>query len=165
MPKFDTLVLRAVNPEHQRSFYRHVLGMSNQGGNCLGDGSGELGIRFLQADNDYSPAPSDLYWKITLSVPNVELAYDQLQAGGVSITEPDQFRAIGYLAQAYDPDGFNIEIIEHWFKGHRTLSIIDTSLLGGGPHISLLALQFTDPTHDGYFGPRAGNSGGGVRWR
>jgi predicted enzyme related to lactoylglutathione lyase len=144
MPTLDTLVLRAIDPERQREFYRRVLGMSNQGKNRLGYGPGQLSIQFLQADTAYMPRPSDLFWKIAISVPNIELAYNQLLAEGVSISEPNQFRDVGYLAQAFDPEGFNIEIIEHWFKGDRPTMTVNPKLLGGGPHISLLTLRTQD---------------------
>ena len=144
MPTLDTLVLRAIDPEFQREFYQRVLGMSNQGNNRLGYGPEQLSIQFLQADTAYTPRSSDLYWKIAISVPNIELAYDQLRAEGVSVSKPNQFRDVGYLAQAFDPEGFNIEIIEHWFKGDRPTMAVNPELLGGGPHISLLTLRTRD---------------------
>jgi predicted enzyme related to lactoylglutathione lyase len=144
MPKLDTLELRVKNPQRQKAFYRRVFGMSEQGSNRLGYGFRELAIRFLQGNEAYMPQPSDLFWKITISVPNIELAYEQLKAKGVAVEEPSQFRDVGYLAQAYDPEGFNVEIIEHWFKGHRPRSTTDPRLLGGGPHISLLTLRAAD---------------------
>lgn len=144
MPKLDTLLLRVKDPGRQNAFYRRVFGMSEQGSERLGYGSRELAVRFLQGDEAYTPQRSDLFWKITISVPNIELAYDQLKAKGVTVAEPSQFRDVGYLAQAYDPEGFNVEIIEHWFKGHRPRSTADANLLGGGPHISLLTLRASD---------------------
>ena len=144
VPKLNTLVLRTKHPERQRAFYRQVFGMSNQAGGGLGYAESQLSIRFEQARTGYQPQPTDLYWKIAIAVPNIELAYEQLTAQGVTIGEPEQFRDIGYLTQAYDPEGFNVEIIEHWFKGHRPKVAVDSSLLGGGPHINLLTLRTPD---------------------
>ena len=73
-----------------------------------------MSIRFEQARTGYQPQPSDPYWKIAIAVPNIELGYEQLMAQGVTIVEPEQFRDIGDLTQAYDPEDFNVEIIEHW---------------------------------------------------
>lgn len=150
--KLATLVLRAANPQRQTDFYRQVLGMSSQGPGCVGYGGPEMAICFMPGDTAYAPKPSDRYWKIAIAVPNIELAYDQLRASGVAVSVPEQFLDVGYLAHAYDPEGFCIEIIEHSFKGQRQAAqealgsgtAAQTNLLGGGPHLNLLSLRTSD---------------------
>ena len=139
--KLDTLTLRVADPEAQRRFYRDVLGMSDRGDGRVGYAPGEMAIRFLEADAAYAPAPSDLYWKIALSVPDIDLACRQLREAGVACSDPAQFRDVGYLAKFTDPEGFPVELIDHWFEGQRPDEAVDETRLGGGAHLSLLTLR------------------------
>lgn len=144
MAQFETLILRVTNPDAQRAFYCNVLGMSDQGNGRVGFSPQEVSLKFVKADAAYQPDPSDLYWKIALSVPNLDLACEQLEKRGVSCTTPNQFRDIGYLAHFQDPEGFSIELIDHWFAGDRPEGALDESLLGGGAHLSLMTLRTAD---------------------
>jgi catechol 2,3-dioxygenase-like lactoylglutathione lyase family enzyme len=144
MAKLDTLTLRVIDPRAQRKFYCDVLGMSDQGDGRVGFSQNEIAIKFVKATGPYTPQPSDNYWKIALSVPNIEFACDQLQSAGVTCTDPKQFRDIGYLAHVTDPEGFTVELIEHWFKGDRPDGSHDTSQLGGGPCLNLVTLRTAD---------------------
>ena len=144
MSKLHILALRALRPDAQRGFYRRVLGMATQDSGGLGYSDREMNLRFVQSETSYRPQPSDLYWKIAVSVPNIELAYQQLVARGARVSVPHQFRDVGYLAHVTDPEGFTVELIEHWFQGDRPSQSVDKTLLGGGPHISLLTLRTAD---------------------
>ena len=144
MAKLDTLTLRVTDPDAQRQFYRTVLGMSDQGDGRVGYSEREMAIRFTQAEGAYDPHPADLYWKIALAVPNIELACKQLHAIGVPCSDPQQFRDVGYLAKATDPEGFTIELIDHWFQGERPNMAVDDTRLGGGAHLNLLTLRTAD---------------------
>ena len=144
MSKLHTLALRVVRPDTQRRFYRSVMGMFTFGNGGLGYSDREMRLIFTQAETPYCPQPSDLYWKIAVSVPNIELAYRQLVSRGAQVSKPHQFRDVGYLAHITDPEGFTVELIEHWFQGDRPRRSVDETLLGGGPHISLLTLRSAD---------------------
>ncbi|MDA8586911.1 VOC family protein [Rhodobacteraceae bacterium] len=144
LTKLDTLTLSVKNPAAQQRFYCEVLGMSDRGEGRLAYAPQEIALRFVAADAPYVPRPSDLYWKIALSVPNIDLAYKQLQKAGVSCTAPVQFRDVGYLAKITDPEGFTVELIDHWFEGERPEEQHDETLLGGGAHLSLLTLRTAD---------------------
>ena len=145
MPKIDSLTLHVMNPDAQRAYYRDVLGMADFGGGKMGYSEAEAALDFQQANAPYSPQRSDLYWKIAISVPNIELAHKQLSAAGHPCTEPHQFRDVGYLAKLTDPEGFTVELIDHWFAGERSATeTIDTTKLGGGPHLSLVTLRTAD---------------------
>lgn len=113
MPKIETLRLRASDPTAQRQFYCDLLGMLNLGDGCVGYGGEEASICFLNAEGPYVPTSSGLYWKITLAVPNIELACEQLTRMGVTVNAPHQFQNVGYLAHFLDPEGFVIELIDH----------------------------------------------------
>ncbi|MET1416544.1 VOC family protein [Roseibium sp. HPY-6] len=144
MAGIDTLTLVVVDPDAQRRFYCDVLGMSDQGDGRVGYGGLETGIRFGKAAKPYEPKDTDLYWKIALSVPNIDLAVSQLRARGVPCSESRQFRDVGYLAKAVDPEGFTIELIDHWFQGEQPEITVDRSRLGGGAHLSLVTLRTAD---------------------
>lgn len=144
MAKLDLLVLRVQDPDAQRAFYCDVLGMSDLGDGRIGYSDKEVALKFVKAHAPYGPQPTDLYWKIAISVPNIELAASQLSKHGVSVTPPAQFRDVGFLAKATDPEGFVIELIDHYFEGDRPVEGHDAKLLGGGPHISLVTLRIAD---------------------
>ncbi len=144
MPKIDTITLRCANLKAQRSFYCDVLRMDEFEDGSVGYGGEEARLFFQQSERDYIPAPNDLYWKIVLAVPNIELAYQQLTELGIEVGTPRQFRDIGYIAHFSDPAGFTIELIDHWFQGNRPDEPFDTNLLGGGAHLNLLTLRSID---------------------
>lgn len=148
MTKIDRVIYRVQNPAHQTRFYCDVLGMHETGDNCVGYSDGQAGLKFIQADDAYIANQTDLYWKIALSVPNIELAVDQLRKAGVACSDPRQFEDVGYLAHFTDPEGFQIELIDHAFKGNRATETVETSLLGGGAHLSLVTLRTSDIERD-----------------
>lgn len=144
MPKIDSIHLRCLHPEAQRRFYIDVLGMDLRKDGAVSYGSAQAGLQFHQAAHRYQPNANDIYWKIALAVPSIELAYEQLTAQGIGVGRPRQLRDIGYLAHFRDPEGFTIELIEQWFKGNRPAGRLDRSRLGGGATLNLLTLR----THD-----------------
>ncbi len=144
MAKLGTLTLRVTDADAQRTFYRDVLGMSDLGDDRLGYSEQEVALRFVAAETPYIPQPTDLYWKIAISVPNIDLAYTQLTAAGAECSAPNQFRDVGYLAKVTDPEGFTVELIDHHFKGDRPGGTVDETRLGGGPHLSLVTLRSAD---------------------
>jgi predicted enzyme related to lactoylglutathione lyase len=136
-----TLFLRAQNPATLRDFYTNILGMVRLDNACIGYGGNETNLCFLPAEAPYGSNPNDLYWKIAIAVPNIELACRQLAEKGVAIEPPRQFQDIGYLAHCKDSEGFTIELIEHWFEGNRPSRAWDQHRLGGGPHLNLITLR------------------------
>ena len=141
MANIKTIVFRSFNPEKQRQFYCDVLGMTEFSDGSVGYGGEQATLVFNKTNAPYEPGPNDLYWKIALSVPNIELACRQLVDKGITVGTPEQFQDIGYLAHFTDPEGFTIELIEHWFKGQRQDEAIEPDSLGGGVHINLLTLR------------------------
>ena len=144
LAKLDLLNLRVMNLEAQTRFYCDVLGMRELGSARIGYSDRQAAIRFLPANEPYSPTHKDLYWKIALSVPNIELAYEQMRRAGVQCSVPHQFEDVGYPAHFKDPEGFSIELIDHVFKNHRRAKKVDPNLLGGGAHLSLVTLRTAD---------------------
>ncbi|MEM7259786.1 MAG: VOC family protein [Pseudomonadota bacterium] len=145
MARIDTIVLGACDVPTQIEFYSEVLGMNfHSDSRTLGYGALEARLHFVKTDNDYQSASHDLYWKIALAVPDIELACRQLSSRGVAIGDPHQFQDIGYLAHFTDPAGYTIELIGHWFQGNRPATTVDSNSLGGGAHLNLLTLRTTD---------------------
>lgn len=141
MPKIDWITLKCRDPEAQRRFYCDVLGMKEQGDGTVGYGKEEAGLKFEQAATAYCGSSEDLYWKIALSVPDLDLACRQLAEKGVRAGAPEQFGDIGYLAHFKDPEGFPVELIAHCFKGERSPKETEAGKLGGGPALNLLTLR------------------------
>jgi len=146
MPKIDLISLRCRDPEAQRRFYRDVLGMQDTGDGTVGYGGAEARLAFPQAEAAYRPGKTDLYWKIALAVPDLDLAREQLLAKGVDVGPARQFLDVGYLAHFTDPEGFTIELIQHWFDGNQPLDPVNSSRLGGGACLNLLTLRATEIT-------------------
>lgn len=143
-PKIAAIRLRCQSPEGQARFYRDVLGMRDRDDGTIGYGDQEAGLIFEQAEHPYEPTQNDLYWKIAISVPDLDLAHRQLAAKGIAVDSPRQVLQIAYLAHVHDPEGFTIELLDHRFKGDRPDLDLDSSRLGGGPHLSLLTLRTGD---------------------
>lgn len=141
MPKIDLISLRSRDPEAQRGFYGDVLGMQDTGHGTMGYGGAEARLAFPQANGAYRPGKTDLYWKIALAVPDLDLAREQLLARDVDVGPARQFLDVGYLAHLTDPEGFTIELIQHWFDGNRPAAPVDSSRLGGGASLNLLTLR------------------------
>ncbi|MCY4336243.1 MAG: VOC family protein [Litoreibacter sp.] len=141
MSKLESLTLKCPNPKAQVAFYTSVLGFDARPNGHLRYSEDEASLLFEPGEGAYLSSQSDVYWKIAISVPNLDLAYRQLNNQGISVSEPRQFLDVGYLAHLSDPEGFAIELIEHTFKGHRKDIEFNQSLLGGGPCLNLITLR------------------------
>ena len=141
MPKIETIILRCMDPAEQQKFYVDVLGMTALEVDRVGYDGPNAHLKFIQSEKPYDGSPQDLYWKIAIAIPNIEIACEQFRAKGVNVGAPTQFQDIGYLAHFADPEGFTIELIEHGFEGQRSENVVDTKRLGGGAHLNLLTLR------------------------
>jgi catechol 2,3-dioxygenase-like lactoylglutathione lyase family enzyme len=54
----------------------------------------------------------DGYWKIGITVPDVDAACAHLRAAGIEVEDPAQFEDIAYLSHLRDPDGYAIELLQ-----------------------------------------------------
>lgn len=147
MAHISRIDLCCLDPKGQKQFYCNVLGMHEGQDGTLGYGDETAGLRFLPATLPYGPSKQDLYWKITLAVPDIELACGQLRDQGIAVDTPVQFGDVGYLAHFRDPEGLPIELIDHWFKDARPAQPVGPHRLGGGPSINLLTLRCHNLSH------------------
>lgn len=147
------VVLNVSSPQRLAAFYRTQLGMrvkhqanGDRGVRLDFDGSGaQLELRQSRSRDPYLSDPSDEYWKIGITLPNIDIAYEQLRAAGVTISEPGQFLDVGYMCHLKDPEGFQIELLQHTFAGQDRTHEGDPDLpLGGGGQIGQITLRTTE---------------------
>lgn len=142
------ITLNVRDPEHLAQFYCSKLGMHRveHGSDvAVGYGGDGAALVFRPAIGDYEHQPHDRYWKIAITLPDLDLAHAQLLQNGVSATDPHQFRDIAYLCHLADPEGFVIELLQHTFQNSRGPNAGDPALpLGGGAQIGLITLRSDD---------------------
>lgn len=138
------------NSKALSAFYVEILGMQSRVTElglelAFNDGDWPLILSQSPSSEPYQHSKTDRYWKIGITLPNVDLAYEQLSAKSVDISEPRQFRDIGYMCHLADPEGFQIELLQHTFEGLPRTSDGDPNLpLGGGAQIGQVTLRTTD---------------------
>lgn len=144
------VILRVRSPERLARFYVESLGMTMLGRDdsvVVGYGGEDAAIELCPATSGgaYEHRRDDRYWKVGITLPNVDMAREQLRASGVAVTEPRQFGEIGYMCHLEDPEGFSIELLQHQFEGNRALDAGDPNvLLGGGARIGQITLRVAD---------------------
>ena len=104
-----------------RTFYADALGMdcSDSGDEvaCGYPESAGCTLRFTAGPVSAATAASDsVYWKTGIVVPNLDAAVAHLRSRGLRVSEPAQFRDIGYLAHLHDPNGLTIELLQQRFE-------------------------------------------------
>ena len=147
-PKILGVRYACADPSVKSDFYISVLGMSRIAEHRFGyEGEGAwLEFETAKSADRYVANRHDLYWKIAIAVPDLLLACHQLRACGIEVSDPHQFQDVGYLAHFCDPEGFQIELIQHQFEGKKPSVQADENLLGGGPTLNLVTLRTTDIT-------------------
>lgn len=94
----------------------------------------------------------NVYWKIGLTMYDVQTVRSRIQGSGIEITTPSQFEDIGYVCHVKDPFGFWIELLQHDFEETHRKSITKHGLrpqsgkftLGYPCCISHITLQTTN---------------------
>lgn len=144
------VVLRVRSPDTLARFYTDHLGMqARTEGHALIVGYGgtdaEIELRPSKSNTSYAYAHSDRYWKIGITLPNVDIAHAQLRRAGVAVKNPTQFKQIGYMCHLCDPEGFLIELLQHTFLGNRDDEVGDPDkVLGGGARIGQITLRVSN---------------------
>ena len=142
--------LNVSDPEMLATFYCEKLGMTRldrDGAVAVGyDGQGAvLVLEPVTEGPAYEHLANHRYWKIAITMPNLDLAHQQLVELGVTATQPNQFREIAYMSHLNDPEGHIVELIQHTFDSKPRTSDGDSSLpLGGGAQINLVTLRTND---------------------
>lgn len=148
--QLSRVVLRVRSPEKLASFYTGRFGMRARAEGqalVLGFGGDDASIELRQATSGeaYLHRREDRYWKIGITLPNVDIAHAQLCEAGVAVSRPKQFGEIGYMCHLEDTEGFSIELLQHRFEGHRGEGDGDPEVvLGGGARIGQITLRIAD---------------------
>ena len=139
---------------HLAKFYCDLLGMQafDQEGDGAGDGATktfgfDANRCCLQFDRkhvtQYQPEANDFYWKIGITLRNLNTAIDFLRSNGVVVSDPHQFRDIGYMSKIADPNGFVIELLQQGFKGNEK-PVSDGHPVGAQATLAHITLRVTD---------------------
>mmetsp|Transcript_20875 Transcript_20875/g.25838 ORF Transcript_20875/g.25838 Transcript_20875/m.25838 type:complete len:303 (-) Transcript_20875:53-961(-) len=81
--------------------------------------SSALEFHIAQKCQPYEAIESkDTYWKIGLALQDVDLGRKCLLQNGISVTQPRQFRDIGYLCHFTDPVGYKVELLQEDFESN-----------------------------------------------
>ncbi len=140
--------LRARDADAASAFYGDLLGMRDFGA--------EAGARLFGYDpaqcllalhpgatQPYEPIANDFYWKIGITLANLDAAVRYLRDRGHPVRDPVQFRDIGYMTHLSDPDGLSIELLQHGFEG-REKPAPDGHPIGAQATIAHITLRVSD---------------------
>lgn len=103
-----------------RRFYRDILGFSvaEAGGALTCSLRHGAEVRFEQANvAPHEASKSSRYWKIGLTMPDLDRAVAHLDREGWAVSRPRQFLDIGYMCHLSDPSGLPIELLQQGFEG------------------------------------------------
>lgn len=117
---FKGVELAVANPKMFAAFYETHFGMKSrdtgEGVEIFFDRKLSF-VLLLQASKD-APPPSqalESYWKVGVTLPDVDVAARMLTDAGFAASAPHQFEDIGYMSHLRDPEGFQIELLQHTF--------------------------------------------------
>lgn len=129
------MAVTAIETQHDKE--RLFLGFGGQGA--------QLALGAASGDHHYTYRDTNPFWKIGITLPDVTAAYQQLRRSDIEVSEPAQFRDIGFMCHLSDPEGFQIELLQHTFEDQPGAAIGDLSLpLGGGAQLGQVTLRVTD---------------------
>lgn len=144
--RFVRLCLRAPDPRALAEFYCGALGMRAFSGNAsitLGYDEEQCLLELRKATSGYTPGAHDLYWKMGLTVSDLDSAYEYLCGQNVAVSAPSQFRDVGYMCHLRDPQGFSVELLQHGFEGDATTFYGDHRI-GAQATLAHITLRVTD---------------------
>ena len=148
MTRLSGLRLRVADPAGLARFYARYFGMAARPdplGWRVGYAGQDADLILLPGGAPYVHQQTHRYWKIGVTLPNVDIAVAQLCGAGIAVSDPKQFIDIGYMAHLTDPEDFVIELLQHDFEGHRPQDAGDPDLpLGGGAHVGQITLRTGD---------------------
>ncbi len=122
---------RVQNFDNLSEFYVDLLGMKEVE---TADGASDeirafaydvdqCSVIFHQSSNSLEAQPyhyqdNDFYWKIGITLWDLDAAIAYLRRRGVAVADPYQFQKIGYMSRITDPNGFSIELLQQGFEGN-----------------------------------------------
>ena len=120
-----TMGMRLVSIDRAEGNTRWLLGFVNAHGDDVAQShAGLLELIYKPGasppDIVKQPSKSEGYWKIAISVADLDVAHRRLIELGSAPDEPRQVGDIAYLCHLDDPDGYCVELIQHEFKQNHT---------------------------------------------
>jgi len=119
--KLTRLVLKVQDFSSLDDFYCGLLGMQRFGTDTkplYGYDQASSQLAFHDgAAHPYSPSSHDLYWKLGITLRDLDHAVAYLRQRNYEVSDPEQFRDIGYMSHLRDPKGFTIELLQQRFEG------------------------------------------------
>ena len=88
--------------------------------------------------------PNAFYWKIGITVGDLDAAVRYLRAQGLQTSDPAQFRDIGYMSHLADPNGFEIELLQQGFEGNAKPLTGDAHPVAALGILAHVTLRITD---------------------
>ena len=105
------------------AFYGDLLGMSvieDDDQPVFGFVPVQCCLQFeLGAQAPFKVRDNDFYWKIGITLRNLDHAVAYLRWQGLDVTDPVQFGDIDHMTKIGDPAGFNIELLQQGFEGNH----------------------------------------------
>ncbi|NNF78479.1 MAG: VOC family protein [Rhizobiales bacterium] len=146
--KLSRTCLKVRNAAGLSNFYTAVLGMRKLGSEdspAFGYVEEQCLLEFHEVElQPYQPASDDLYWKIGITLQNLDSAVKYLNAQGWPVSAPRQFRDIGYLCHLQDPEGFQVELLQQGFEGNHGFPAASGHPIGGQATLAHLTLRVAD---------------------
>ncbi|WP_050604921.1 VOC family protein [Ruegeria sp. 6PALISEP08] len=145
--RMSALRLRVGDPDRLAAFYRDMLGMSvrSEGlSHRVGYEGQDADLLLLPGGGGYTHDRGQRYWKIGITVPDVDLAVAHLRACDVPVSAPNQFLDIGYMCHLADPEGFVIELLQQDFEGNRPPQAADPDAPFAQARIGQITLRTGD---------------------
>lgn len=129
-------------------FYGEILGMRivERSSDAI---SFEIGpacahLSFRRADVRTAEATdSDFYWKIGITVRDLDVAVSHLRSHAIDLPDPVQFRDIGYMSRIVDPNGLHIELLQQGFEGSEK-ALSPGNPIGAQAILAHITLRVTD---------------------
>ncbi|KKD60692.1 glyoxalase/bleomycin resistance protein/dioxygenase [Grimontia sp. AD028] len=140
---FTNITIKAKLNERLHAFYQDVLGMqlSDSGWRFEGESAS---LSFIPSDSLYQPTPADGFWKIGITVVDLDAVCQWLRSQGINVSAPRQFQDIGYLAHLSDPNGLTIELLQTTFEGNKPQRQPLTHPIADGAALAHITLRCHD---------------------
>lgn len=152
--RMSGLHLRVADPIGLAEFYRNALGMTIQAEGTnrrVGYPGQDADLLLIPGGGGYSHDRGHRYWKIGITLPDVDLAAAHLHRLGIDVSAPRQFLDIGYMCHLADPEGFSIELLQHDFESNRPESVADPDDPFAQARIGQITLRTGDIAYEDTF--------------
>ncbi len=139
--------LRVQDAAELAAFYVGIMGMQDFGPSgfpAYGYDPAQCLLEFQEGDlGPYEAGDMDFYWKIGITLRDLDAAVDYLQQHAWPVSDPREFRDIGYMCHLRDPQGFAVELLQQGFED-RAEPRGDGHPIGGQAILAHLTLRVTD---------------------